>query len=179
MPKKTAAASGKRTAQSVPEQPPASDAALRDQLVKLLRGGGAHVSFEDAVAGLPPKLRAQKAAGVPFTAWGLLEHMRIAQWDILEFSRDPNHVSPKWPEDYWPRTDSPPSIAAWDKSIKAFRADLKQMQKLVSDPARNLYTPFEHGEGQTLLREALLIADHNAYHIGELVILRRLLGAWK
>jgi uncharacterized damage-inducible protein DinB len=108
----------------------------------------------------------------------LLEHMRIAQWDILEFSRDAKHVSPAWPEGYWPKSDAPADDAAWEASVSSFRADLKAMQKLVADRKTNLFAPIAHGEGQTLLREALLVADHNAYHSGQLVLLRRMLGAW-
>ncbi len=156
----------------------AHDKALREHLLNLLRGGGAHVDFEKTIAGLSPALRGTKPAGLPFTAWRLLEHMRIAQWDILEFSRNPKHVSPEWTAGYWPKTDAPPDDAAWEKSVQSFRADLNAMQKLVSDPAKKLFAPIAHGEGQTLFREALLVADHNAYHLGQLVLLRRLLGAW-
>ena len=152
--------------------------ALRDHLLYLLRGGGAHLSFADAVKGLPAKLRGRKARGAAHTPWQLLEHMRIAQWDILEFSRDPKHVSPAFPAGYWPRTEAPPA-GAWQKSLKQFRADLEAMQALVEDPATDLFARIPHGEGQTVLREALLVADHNAYHLGQLVLLRRLLGAWK
>ena len=116
---------------------------------------------------------------LPFTAWRLLEHMRIAQWDILEFSRNPKHVSPKWPQGYWPSTDVPANDAEWDASVAAFRHDLADMEALVADPGTNLFAKIPHGDGQTVLREAMLVADHNAYHIGELVVLRRLLGAWK
>jgi len=115
---------------------------------------------------------------VPHTPWRLLEHLRIAQWDILEFSRNPKHVSPSFPDGYWPRSDAPPDAAAWDRSVAAFRADLKAMQDLVADPATDLFALLPHGEGQTILREALLVADHNAYHLGQLVMLRRALGAW-
>ena len=155
-----------------------TDKSLREHLLYLLRGGGAHLHFDAAVADLPPKLRGARASGVPHTAWRLLEHMRIAQWDILEFSRNPKHVSPPFPEGYWPQGDAPPDEAAWDRSIAAFGADLKAMQDLVADPATDLFTPLPLGEGQTLLREALLVADHNAYHLGELVVVRRALGAW-
>jgi hypothetical protein len=157
----------------------ASDGALREHLLYLLRGGGAHLSFEDAVAGLSPSLRGVKPASLPFSAWRLLEHLRIAQWDIVEFSINPQHVSPAWPEGYWPQGDAPPSDAAWKKSIQQFRHDLKRMQALVANPRTDLYSPLAHGEGQTILREALLVADHNAYHLGQLVLVRRLLGAWK
>jgi hypothetical protein len=151
---------------------------LREHLLYLLRGGGAHLDFEKAIAGLPPELRGAKPDGVPHTPWRLLEHLRLAQWDILEFSRNPRHVSLPFPEGYWPRGDAPPDAAAWDRSVEAFRADLRAMQALVADPGSDLFTPFPHGEGQTLLREALLVADHNAYHLGQLVVVRRLLGAW-
>jgi hypothetical protein len=137
------------------------------------------VDFDSAVAGWPAQLRGKKPKGLPHTAWELLEHMRIAQWDILEFSRNPKHVSPEWPEGYWPETDAPPSPAAWNKSVSTFQADLKAMMSLVKGPRRDLFAKIPHGEGQTILREALLVADHNAYHLGELVYLRRALGAWR
>jgi hypothetical protein len=152
---------------------------LRKHLLYLLGGGGAHVDFDSAVAGWPAQLRGKKPKGMPHTAWQLLEHMRIAQWDILEFSRNPKHVSPEWPEGYWPETDAPPSAAAWNKSVSTFQADLKAMMSLVKSPRRDLFAKIPHGEGQTILREALLVADHNAYHLGELVYLRRALGAWR
>jgi hypothetical protein len=158
---------------------PDATAVLREHLLYLLRGGGAHLDFEAAIAKLPPDLRGRKVAGVPHTPWRLLEHLRICQWDILEFSRNPRHVSPKFPDGYWPAGDAPPDAAAWDRSIEAFRADLRAMQDLVADPKTDLFTPLAHGKGQTVLREALLVADHNAYHLGQLVVLRRLLGAWE
>src|SRR5262249_11081110 len=154
------------------------DRALRDHLLSLLRGGGAHLDFEKAIADLPPKLRGAKPAGLPHTPWRLLEHLRICQWDILEFSRNPKHVSPQFPAGYWPVGDAPPDDAAWDRSVESFRADLKAMQDLVADPATDLFARIPHGDGQTILREALLVADHNAYHLGQLVTVRRLLGAW-
>jgi hypothetical protein len=157
---------------------PETTASLRDHLLYLLRGGGAHLDFDAAVGGLAPELRGAKPAGQPHTPWRLLEHLRIAQWDILEFSRSPRHVSPPFPQGYWPAGDAPPDTGAWDRSAAAFRADLKAMQDLVADPATDLFAPIPHGEGQTVLREALLVADHNAYHLGQLVLLRRLLGAW-
>ena len=153
-------------------------ARLREHLLYLLKGGGAHLNFNKAIADLPAELRGAKPPGVPHTPWRLLEHMRIAQWDILEFTRNPRHVSPPWPEGYWPAGDGPPDDVAWDRSVAAFRADLRAMQDLVADPATDLFTPLPHGEGQTALREALLVADHNAYHLGQLVVVRRLLGAW-
>ena len=155
------------------------DKVIRQQLIELLRGASAHLTFEDAVAGLPAKLRGAKPAGQPHTPWRLVEHMRIAQWDILDFCRNPKYVAPKWPDEYWPAEDAPPTAAAWDQSIKSFRKDLAMMQELVSDPATQLLAPIPHGKGQTIFREAMLVADHNAYHLGQLVLIRRLLGAWK
>ena len=154
------------------------DRALRDHLLYLLRDGGAHLDFDAAVADLPPNLRGAKPSGLPHTPWRLVEHMRIAQWDILEFSRNPKHVSPSFPDGYWPKGDAPPDDAAWERSVTLFRADLKAMQDLVADPATDLFAQIPHGDGQTILREALLVADHNAYHLGQLVTLRRMLGAW-
>jgi hypothetical protein len=160
-----------------------STQSLRAELDRLLSGQGAHVDFDAAVAGLPAKLRGAKPqcdSGVsPHSAWELIEHIRIAQWDMLEFSRDPKHASPEWPGGYWPKHPEPENAAAWESSMKAFHRDLKAMRELVSDPKSDLFAPFPHGEGQTLLREAIQLADHNAYHVGELVLLRRLLGAWK
>ena len=153
--------------------------ALRRHLLELLAGGHAHVDLETAVADFPPRLRGKKTKGAPHTAWQLLEHIRIAQWDILEFSRNPKHVSPKWPDGYWPKTEAPPSAAAWNTSLRKTRAEQKAMEKLVASKKTDLFAPIPHGTGQTVLREALLVADHNAYHIGQLVLLRRLLGAWK
>jgi hypothetical protein len=155
------------------------DRELRQRILYALRGGGAHVDFETAVRGFPAELRGKKPAGFPHTAWMLLEHMRLAQWDILEFSRNPRHVSPDFPDGYWPSSASPPSGSAWNRSLQSFRSDLKAMQELVQDESIDLFAPIPHGEGQTILREALLVVDHNAYHLGELVALRRLLGAWK
>lgn len=154
------------------------DAVLREHLVNLLRGRGAHVDFEKAIDGLPVGVRGVRAPELPFTPWRLLEHMRIAQWDILEFSRDAKHVSPEWPGGYWPAGDAPADVAAWDNSVAAFRRDLAEMEALVRNPATNLFASIPHGTGQTILREALLVADHNSYHLGQLIVLRRLLGAW-
>ena len=152
--------------------------ALRNHVLNLLRGGGAHVDFERAVADFPNQLCGSKLAGVPHTAWSLIEHMRIAQWDILEFSCNPKHVSPNYPDGYWPSSEVPVDGDTWGKSVDLFRKDLKAMQKLVVDPKKDLFAKIPQGTGQTLLREALLIADHNAYHIGQLVTIRRLLGCW-
>ena len=154
------------------------DKALRQHVLYLLKDGGAHLNFDSAIADLPAKLRGAKPRGLPHSPWRLLEHMRIAQWDILEFSRDPKHVSPKFPDGYWPASDAPPSAAAWSKSVKAFRADLKAMCDLVANPRTDLFARIPHGDGQTILREALLVADHNAYHLGQFVAVRRALGAW-
>ena len=155
-----------------------ADMLLREHLAYLLKDGGAHLHFEDAIAGLPADLRGKRAAGLPHTAWQLLEHMRIAQWDILEFSRNPKHVSPDFPAGYWPKTEAPPDGDAWEKSASEFRRDLKAMIALAENPHTDLFARIPHGEGQTVLREALLVADHNAYHLGQLVDLRRALGAW-
>jgi hypothetical protein len=154
------------------------DKALREHVLYLLDGGGAHAKFDEVVADIPPKLLGQKPAGLPHSIWMLLEHLRIAQRDILEFSRNPKHASPKWPEGYWPAAEASPSPAAWSASVKKFRQDLKAMQTLVKDPKTDLFAKIPWGEGQTVLREALLLADHNAYHLGQMLDVRRLLGAW-
>jgi hypothetical protein len=156
-----------------------SDQALRDHLLELLRGGSAHLGFDEAIEGLPADLRGVRAQDLPHTPWQLLEHLRLAQWDILEFSRNPDYVHLKWPDDYWPETAAPPDGAAWDRSVEQCRADLKAMQDLVSDPKTDLCAKISWGKGQTILREALLIADHNAYHVGQMVTLRQALGAWQ
>ncbi len=152
---------------------------LRRDLLELLAGGNAHLDFDSAVRGLPARLRGANVPNQPHTPWRLIEHMRIAQWDILEFSRDATHQSPPWPDGYWPETDAPPSASAWERSLREFRRDLKAMQKLVANPRTDLLAPVPHGGGKTILREAILLADHNAYHLGQLVMLRRALGAWK
>ena len=154
------------------------DKDLRQHLIDLLQGGGAHLKVADAISGFPAQLRGQKAADLPHSAWMLLEHLRIAQWDILEFSRNRKHTSPDWPEGYWPPSDAPSSAAQWNASIKKFRADLKAMQDLVKNPKIDLFAKIPWGDGQTILREALLLADHNAYHLGQIVDVRRALGAW-
>jgi len=153
-------------------------AELRKHVIYLLNEGGAHVTFDAAVARFPAAARGKKHKGAPHTAWQLVEHMRIAQWDILEFSRNAAHVSPEFPEGYWPKSEAPPTDRAWNESLRRFRADLEAMTALVSDPKTDLLARIPHGDGQTILREALLVADHNAYHLGQLVILRRLLGTW-
>ena len=153
--------------------------ALRQHLVSLLKGGGAHVKFDSVITGFPAKLRGHKPAGAPHTAWQLLEHMRIAQWDIVEFSKNRRHKSPDFPEGYWPKTEAPTGADEWNASVKAFRKDLKAMQDLVSALHTDLYARLPWGDGQTILRQALVLSDHNAYHLGQLVLLRRLLGAWE
>jgi len=155
-----------------------NDKALREHLVYLLKGGGAHVHFMDAVEGFPEAKRGTFIAGLPHTGWQLLEHSRIAQWDILEFSRNAKHVSPGFTEGYWPKTPGPPDATAWGKSLEAFQRDLEEMVSLVKNPRIDLYAKIANGDGQTILREALVLADHNAYHLGQLVDLRRALGEW-
>jgi hypothetical protein len=154
------------------------DQMLREHLLELLGGGHAHLDFDKATAHMPIELRGVKPANLPHTAWRLVEHIRIAQWDILQFTINPRHISPEFPDGYWPEADAPPDLEAWDHSLTAFGSDLKAMMNLVADPKTNLLTPLAHGQGQTILREALLVADHNAYHLGQLVTVRRLLGAW-
>ena len=149
---------------------------LQQHLLNLLSFKGAHLDFDEAVRGLAAELRGKKIKGAPHTIWQLLEHMRIAQWDILEFSRDDKHVSPEFPEGYWPDSAAPASDAAWKKTVGAFRRDLEAMKQLVAEAdEQQLYVRIPHGDGQTLLREALLVADHNAYHLGQLVFLRKML----
>ena len=155
-----------------------NDQALREHVLYLLRGGGAHANFESAAKGLPADLRGKRPKGAAHSPWEILEHMRIGQSDILEFSRDAQHVSPEWPGGYWPKTPAPPNAAAWTRSARAFAADLEALCALVEAKSTDLYARIPHGSGQTILREALLVADHNAYHLGELVLVRRLLGAW-
>jgi len=152
---------------------------LRKHLLYLLTKGGAHATFEDAVKNVPPAARGKKAAGAAHTLWELLEHIRIAQWDILEFSRSAKHKSPKFPKGYWPKTPAPPNAKAWDKSIQDFLADRDAMCKLIEKKSTDLFAEIPHGDGQTILREAMLMADHNAYTVGEIVLTRRLLGVWK
>jgi len=152
------------------------DQPLRDHLLYLLKDGGAHASFDDAIGDWPVQLTGAKVANFPHTAWMLLEHIRLAQWDILEFSRNPKHVSPKWPEGYWPASEAPASEKAWKASIAAFKKDLKSMQGLVANRKIDLYAQIPGGDGQTILREALLVADHNSYHLGQLVMLRKSIG---
>ncbi len=155
-----------------------SEKSLRKWLVWLLEGGYAHADFDSAVRGVPPKLQAAHAPGLPHTPWQLLEHMRLAQWDILDFSRNPNYQERPFPEGYWPVGEAP-GRGEWEKSVQAFHADLAAMVKLIKNPKTDLHAKISWGDGQTILREALLMADHNAYHLGQLVLVRRVLGAWK
>ena len=155
-----------------------NDSSLREHILYLLNDGGAHAKFEDVISDFPAGLRGKKVKALPYTAWMLLEHMRIAQWDIFDFSINPKYQTMKFPDDYWPKTEAPPSEAAWNTAIKEFKKDLKATLDLVENPKTDLYRKIPWGEGQTILREALLVADHNAYHLGQLVTLRRLLGAW-
>ncbi|RYY37382.1 MAG: DinB family protein [Sphingobacteriaceae bacterium] len=150
---------------------------LISELIELLNGGTAHVSFKDAVNNLPGDLRGEKPGNVPYSIWQLVEHIRIAQWDMLEFSRDENHQSPKWPDEYWPEEATPTDDEKWNRALQQIDNDLEAFISLLK--TGDLYKPFPHGNGQNLLREALQIADHNSYHTGEILALRRLLGAWK
>jgi hypothetical protein len=153
------------------------DRSLREHLLYLLRGGGAHLKFDEALKDFPPDLFNRKVEGVPYTPWQLLEHMRVAQWDILEFSRSAAHVSPDWPEGYWPDKGKEADEGDWQQTVERIRADLRALGALVEDESNDLHAAIPHGTGQTLLREVLLVADHNAYHLGALVTLRRALEA--
>ena len=153
------------------------DESLRKHVLYLLRGGGAHLSFDDLVNSFPADLCNRRIERLPYTPWQVLEHMRLAQWDILEFSRDPNHVSPEFPKGYWPRPDELGNGELWQKTVEEFRHDQQQMETLVEDESTDLHAKISHGDGQTILREALLIADHNAYHLGVLAVMARLLKA--
>lgn len=153
--------------------------ALRKHLLYLLTDGGAHLQFDEAVKDMPFEMQAKIPKGGEHSPWQLLEHLRITLWDILEFSRDPKHVSPDFPSGYWPATKAPPDKESWSKTAAAFRAHLKAMAQLVEDDSVDLFARIPHGDGQTVLREVLLVADHTAYHLGQLVEVRRALGAWK
>jgi uncharacterized damage-inducible protein DinB len=155
-----------------------SDSSLRAQLAKLLDWEDAHVSFDAAVEGVPPKLRGATPAGLPYSPWQLIEHLRLTQHDILDFCRNPDYRELHWPDDYWPPSAAPPKPADWDESIAQFRRDRAALQALASDSKIDLFARIPHGSGQTYLRELLLVADHNAYHVGQLVTVRRALGAW-
>jgi len=150
---------------------------LRSHLANLLRMKGAHLTLEKALSGFPPALRGAMPHGAPHSAWQLLEHMRLAQEDILDFSRNPKYKEKKFPGDYWPAAEAPPSGEAWEKSVQQFHKNLEEMQELIADTKHDLLAKLEHGTGQTLLREALLVADHNSYHLGQLMFLRKMLEA--
>ncbi len=154
------------------------DQVIRDQLLALLRGGQAHLTFDQAVADFPMDQINRRPPNVPYTPWHLLEHIRIAQWDILEFIRNPNHVSPAWPAEYWPTASQVTDEAGWRQTIQAFRADLAALEQLVQAPTTNFFSDLPHAPGYTILRELLLVADHNAYHIGEFAILRQVMATW-
>ena len=147
------------------------------ELKKLLNGGSAHVGLKAAVADLPFKLLGEKPAGLPYSIWQLVDHIRIAQWDMLEFSRDATHQSPKWPDEYWPKELAPQDEQTWVAALAQIESDKEAFILLLE--STDLYAEIQHGDGQSILREALQIADHNAYHIAEIVVIRRLLGAWK
>lgn len=148
------------------------DKPLRNHLLELLDARSAHIDVESALNGFPLDRINERIPGSPHTAWQLLEHIRIAQWDILDFSVDPDYKEMAWPDDYWPKAEA--TEADWHRSVEQVLGDLQKMRDLVADPSSDLFKPFEHGQGQTLLREAMLVADHNAYHIGQLVLLRRI-----
>lgn len=150
---------------------------LIEELIKLLQGGGAHATLEDALKDIPAEARGVKPNGLPYSIWQLAEHIRIAQWDMLEFSKDGSHQSRNWPDDYWPKEAAPGSDEAWQKTIDSIYADRKAFIELLQ--SGDIYSKIPHGTGQTVLREALQIADHNAYHTSEIILLRRLLGIWK
>lgn len=154
-------------------------AALVAELAALLTGGNAHATFEQAVADLPAPLRNQAVPQVPYTIWQLVEHIRIAQWDIVEFCLDANHQSPEWPAGYWPDKALAVDEAGWQATLAAIAHDRQRFLALLSDPATDFFAPLAHGNGQNIFREALLIGDHAAYHTGEIILVRRLLGAWK
>jgi len=152
------------------------DRLLREHILYLLKDGGAHADFDAAMGDWPVQLAGVKVANFPHSAWMLLEHMRLAQWDILEFSRNPKHVSPKWPEGYWPASEAPANEKEWKASMAGFKKDLRTMERIVAHRKGDLYARISWGDGQTILREALLVADHNAYHLGQLVMLRKSIG---
>ncbi|HTZ96039.1 MAG TPA: DinB family protein [Terriglobales bacterium] len=154
-----------------------NDHALREHVLYLLGEGGAHLSFDDAIKGFPADKRGVTPEGLDHSVWDLVEHIRLAQWDILEFSRNRKHQSPKWPEGYWPAKQNP-SAGEWNASVKKVRADVSKMQGLVKNPKTDLFAKIPWGDGQTILREALLVADHNAYHVAQIVDVRKLLGVW-
>lgn len=155
-----------------------ADQVVREQLLALLRGGNAHMSFEQAIADFPLAAINTNPPNVPYKPWHILEHLRITQWDILEFIRNPNHVSPDWPISYWPDPGQDADQAQWDQTIQSFRSDQGALQEIVADPATDLYGQIPHAPGYTIFREILVVSDHNAYHLGEFAILRQVMGTW-
>lgn len=153
-----------------------NDQYLREQLVYLLTGGGAHISFEDAIKNFPENKRGTRIPNLAHTAWQLIDHIRIVQWDIVEFIINPYHISPDFPSGYWPKESAPGNPDEWNKTLEEIRVDLNRMLELIQNVDNDLFVPIPHGTGQTLFREALLLADHNSYHIGQLVDLEKLLG---
>ena len=153
---------------------------LQNELLRMLQGGGAHADFDTAIAKLPKKCRGATVKGIPYTIWRILQHMRLSQRDLLDYIKNPDYVEPSWPEDYWPQEKSPPSSAAWDKSVEQFRCDLQEVMELVKNPKTKILETIPHiRNGPPILREILLVADHNSYHIGQIILLRGLLGVWK
>jgi hypothetical protein len=154
------------------------DKVVRDQVLQLLKGGNAHLPFDKLIDEFPPEAIDELPPNVPYSPWHLLEHIRIAQWDILEFIRNPDHVSTKWPEGYWPPSGEQAGQARWQETIQAFQSDMEDLQAIVQDPTTDLYDDLPHAEGYTILREMLVVADHNSHHLGEFAILRQVMGTW-
>ena len=152
---------------------------LREHLVKLLEWGDAHADFNAVIGKIAAEFQGRRPSGLPYSLWQLLEHIRLTQSDILNFCRNPNYKAPKWPDEYWPQGDAPPDPESWQKSVDAYLAERREFRDLLTDSNLNLFDRIPHGEGQTYLREALLLADHTAYHLGEIIAVRRLLGIWK
>jgi len=152
---------------------------LREQLSELLRGGSAHADANTVLVDFPADKRTPKPDGAPYNAWQLLWHINFTLHDLLEFCTNPKYLAPKWPDEYWPESKTPPSEDAWDSTVRALQADLAQFQKMIMDPAENMYATIPWGDGQTVLREILLAADHTSYHLGQIVLLRKQLDAWK
>jgi len=148
---------------------------IRKELVRLLRSGGAHASFDDIISGFPSKFHGVKPHGAPHTAWQLLEHLRLAEWDIVEYTRDARHVALKFPDEYWPQTDEPPDRKSWVASVAAFKKGLRAMEQLVEDMQKDIFAALPHGNGETIYSQALLLIDHNSYHYGQLMLIRRAL----
>jgi hypothetical protein len=151
---------------------------VREQLLELLRGKHAHMPFDDAVRAFPPEALNQTAPNVGYTPWELLEHIRIAQWDILAFIQGPNHVSPDWPEGYWPAEGETATEEAWAETVRRFRSDREALVALVKDPGTDLTAPLAHAPEYTVVREILTVADHTAYHLGEFALMREVMGTW-